>query len=343
MWMKSALDRGVEDRDVLTACIKFVVPKFKDKMNTPAEEINPSASWHPTGTPASWQPTSTRELSEQMHAAGPIRTIPQRSTNFHHVDPRRAPDFMVDIGEFESPQTTLAGPVGKYSSVLNLAASEQLSPEDSIADAQAVVAHFADAPNADVSFQHFTAPVLSECQCATLMDCVEALHADSHGPITVHGNVALNANEAVNVSDVLWELTGLLDARNVEKPAALISNQYSEIKLRRVQANGQCIPFHMDHSRRTLQVLLNRDGADYIGGNIVYTTQAGFKTPVRVAGSATVHDNTIPHGVTQMREDVRYSLFFLDNYAGQSQGLNSQRQPSPELSPMQACTRTCVP
>jgi hypothetical protein len=102
----------------------------------------------------------------------------------------------------------------------------------------------------------------------------------------------------------------------------------NQIKLRRVEAHGQCINFHLDHSLRTmqvrhcqpstvsciaavcvhgtvfasrfdslalaldLQVPLN-DETDYIGGRLVFACADGLHQPCRRAGSATIHDNTI--------------------------------------------------
>ena len=49
------------------------------------------------------------------------------------------------------------------------------------------------------------------------------------------------------------------------------------------------VNFHVDYSRRTLQVALNGDEA-YAGGRLVFATgHSGFMLPPRPAGSATVH------------------------------------------------------
>ena len=71
------------------------------------------------------------------------------------------------------------------------------------------------------------------------------------------------------------------------------------------------IPFHRDVSTRTLQVPLVGEEA-YVGGRLTFaTTQAGITTPRRPAGSYTLHDNTIAHGVTKLTSGVRYGLFLL--------------------------------
>jgi hypothetical protein len=43
----------------------------------------------------------------------------------------------------------------------------------------------------------------------------------------------------------------------------------------------------------------------------VFATGAGLSVPTRPAGSATVHDGNIAHGVTGLQAGTRYSLFAL--------------------------------
>ena len=92
------------------------------------------------------------------------------------------------------------------------------------------------------------------------------------------------------------------------------SGTVNEIKLRRVEADGgkRVINYHLDSARKTMQVALNGEG-EYEGGKLVYVTGDGFEQPRRPAGSATIHDNTIVHGVTQLVSGVRYGLFLLHN------------------------------
>jgi len=96
---------------------------------------------------------------------------------------------------------------------------------------------------------------------------------------------------------------------------------FRTIKLRRVAASsittggggsGAWVNFHVDYSRRTMQVALNSDEA-YQGGRLVFATgQRGFVVPRRPAGSATVHCGNLAHGVTALARGVRYGLFFCD-------------------------------
>jgi len=55
-----------------------------------------------------------------------------------------------------------------------------------------------------------------------------------------------------------------------------------------------------------MQVPLN-DEREYLGGRVVYATNAGFVRPKRCLGSYTLHDDEVPHGVTALTRGVRYS------------------------------------
>ena len=91
--------------------------------------------------------------------------------------------------------------------------------------------------------------------------------------------------------------------------------------LRRCWAHGECINFHRDHARRTMQVPLNDD---YEGGDLVFIAPARglqkegreegcleLARPYRPAGSATLHDWTSCHGVTTLASGTRCALFLL--------------------------------
>eukprot|EP00462_Mataza_sp_D1_P006685 CAMPEP_0175125652 /NCGR_PEP_ID=MMETSP0087-20121206/3427_1 /TAXON_ID=136419 /ORGANISM="Unknown Unknown, Strain D1" /LENGTH=273 /DNA_ID=CAMNT_0016407497 /DNA_START=166 /DNA_END=987 /DNA_ORIENTATION=+ len=87
----------------------------------------------------------------------------------------------------------------------------------------------------------------------------------------------------------------------------------TEIKLRRCEAHDQCIKFHLDTSLATMQIPLNSDRA-YQGARLVFACSDGLHYPDRPAGSCTIHDNSVVHGVTRMDSGVRYGLFFLCDY-----------------------------
>ena len=60
-----------------------------------------------------------------------------------------------------------------------------------------------------------------------------------------------------------------------------------------------------------LQLALNAD-SEYAGGRLDFATAAaGLQIPARPAGSATIHGDDVAHGVTEMQNGVRHSLFLL--------------------------------
>ena len=92
----------------------------------------------------------------------------------------------------------------------------------------------------------------------------------------------------------------------------LFKSNVDEIKIRRVESDktDKIIDFHLDHAYKTMQVSLNND-TEYKGGRLVYIMSDGIYRPPRKCGTITIHDNTIPHGVSVVEEGVRYGLFFL--------------------------------
>ena len=105
------------------------------------------------------------------------------------------------------------------------------------------------------------------------------------------------------------ELAELLDDRTVDALEDAFSGSYTTIKMRRASAVGRCINFHVDHSLRTMQVVLNQN---YAGGSLVFLSDGGqVSIPRRSLGSATIHDCSIVHGVSRIKDGVRFGLFFL--------------------------------
>mmetsp|Transcript_41292 Transcript_41292/g.97382 ORF Transcript_41292/g.97382 Transcript_41292/m.97382 type:complete len:394 (+) Transcript_41292:219-1400(+) len=100
--------------------------------------------------------------------------------------------------------------------------------------------------------------------------------------------------------------------------------------LRRVSpvVGGLCINFHTDVTKSTMQVALN-DEEDCSGGRLVFATDEGLLVPSRTAGSATLHDNTIAHGVSLHTRGVRYGLFFLESVPEVSEPGGPQEHASP--------------
>jgi len=118
-----------------------------------------------------------------------------------------------------------------------------------------------------------------------------------------------NKDFKLNISHA--DFSGLLGAETVRSLAEIFpGGDYNEIKLRRCCDYGKCINFHTDYALHTMQIPLNDDD-EYSGGRLVYLNSDGLHVPPRPAGSVTIHDNTIVHGVTLLEKGVRYGLFLL--------------------------------
>ena len=153
--------------------------------------------------------------------------------------------------------------------------------------------------------------------CARLISVLEHKRSKMHAsPVDLQVELTRAELRATIGSDTLATL------------CARFHEPFDRIKLRRVQAlrapadKGQhandetaapimCIGFHLDRtSVRTMQIPLN-DEASYAGGRLLFATGRGMLRPRRSAGSATIHDNTIAHGGTQMTRGGRYGLFLI--------------------------------
>jgi hypothetical protein len=83
-----------------------------------------------------------------------------------------------------------------------------------------------------------------------------------------------------------------------------------EIILRRSVTHNQCIPFHTDFARRTMQISLNSSVEDQ-GGKLLYLSESRCVLPKREVGTIMIHGDDMVHGVTEMLCGRRYGLFFL--------------------------------
>ena len=87
-----------------------------------------------------------------------------------------------------------------------------------------------------------------------------------------------------------------------------LADRVDEIVLRRSAAVGQCIKFHTDVDHKTFQLCLNDD---FDGGDLVFAADDKLVKPRRPAGSYTVHNDRVAHGVSTLERGARYALFFL--------------------------------
>jgi large subunit ribosomal protein L40e len=147
-----------------------------------------------------------------------------------------------------------------------------------------------------------TSSILTEIQRDSLMTFVDTRFANEGGGRTNDFRITLSRQE-------LTSIIGETATQSLEKH---FQSKYDTIRMRRVTASGkpegECVAFHTDFSRRTMQVCLN-DENNYEGGLLVYATSNGFVVPKRTAGSSTIHNYKSVHGVTSMTSGIRYSLF----------------------------------
>lgn len=142
------------------------------------------------------------------------------------------------------------------------------------------------------------AQALSEEQCEALMRYSDARHKEGIQDLKLELSVQ--------------ELAELVGENTVEALCLMFGHEVSEVKIRRVQPSDLCINFHLDHAVHTLQVPLNSQD-QYEGGRLVYVTEGGLVWPERGAGSVTIHDNTVVHGVSRHSGGRRYGLFLLSH------------------------------
>jgi ubiquitin len=123
--------------------------------------------------------------------------------------------------------------------------------------------------------------------------------------------------EALDIRLILTDeaLESLIGMAQLERLRTAFGSPYDTIKLRRVAATNQCVPFHCDYSKRTMQVALNAEH-EYGGGKLTFATADGFMQPARPRGSATTHVNSLVHGVSTLTHGVRYGLFLCDTKGG---------------------------
>jgi hypothetical protein len=123
----------------------------------------------------------------------------------------------------------------------------------------------------------------------------------------------------LNKNDILITLTKEellknLNSNSLEKIQNIFKNNIDTIKLRRVVAENKIINFHTDFSQKTMQIALNND-SEYKGGKITFINNDGtILQPERNAGSYTIHNAGIVHGVNKLENGVRYSLFLCDTH-----------------------------
>ena len=119
---------------------------------------------------------------------------------------------------------------------------------------------------------------------------------------------ALDFNELLTRREASSRL-GAKFCASLEALFAAHGGRVDAVALRRSAAVGQCIRFHADENLMTLQVCLNDD---FDGGDLVYLADdCALVKPRRPAGSYTVHNDRVVHGVSTLVRGVRYALLLL--------------------------------
>ncbi len=108
----------------------------------------------------------------------------------------------------------------------------------------------------------------------------------------------------------MCSLVNLIGQEAAHELSALFGGNYDEILIRRCQSHGNHINFHVDFSQKTLQVAVNGDD-EYVGGRLAYIKNGALEILDRPAGSITIHEGGIVHGVTELQSGIRYGLFLL--------------------------------
>lgn len=107
------------------------------------------------------------------------------------------------------------------------------------------------------------------------------------------------------------ELCNCIGNNTATRLSDIICSDFNKIILRRCLPQGLCISFHLDEFLQVMQVALNSD-EEYVGGRLVFATDDGLlHVPRRPAGSYTLHNNSVVHGVSKHETGLRYSLFFI--------------------------------
>ena len=113
------------------------------------------------------------------------------------------------------------------------------------------------------------------------------------------------------ITFTIEELSQHIGTENAHSLSKLVQDDFDKIILRRCAPEGLCIKFHLDVTRRVLQVALNDDD-EYIGGRLMFITGGGkLIVPKRIAGSFTSHNSFVVHGVSKHQAGLRYGLFFI--------------------------------
>jgi len=148
-----------------------------------------------------------------------------------------------------------------------------------------------------------TSAILNKTQCDSLMTFIDSRFAKEE---------ISTSNNDFRISLSRKDLTSIIGETTTRTLENAFGSMYNTIRMRKVTASGnpegECVAFHTDFSRRTMQISLNNEN-DYSGGLLLFATSKGFVAPKRTPGSYTIHNHKSVHGVTSITRGTRYSLF----------------------------------
>lgn len=159
-------------------------------------------------------------------------------------------------------------------------------------------------------------PVLSVEQCNAVIAMTQsrivdrvAFRNDASGDFVT--TVSESDLRQVIGADSLRAIVDLFERFGAPGAPNRICLRYTEARTNPVGPAHNCIDFHTDQSRKTMQVVLNGD-EEYDGARLIFATHDGFTSlPRRRPGAYSIHEWDMVHGVTALRAGARYALFFL--------------------------------
>ena len=154
-----------------------------------------------------------------------------------------------------------------------------------------------------------TSAILNKTQRDSLMTFIDSRFTkEEHST----GSRTTSSNNDFRISLSRKDLTSIIGEKTTRSLENAFCGMYDTIRMRKVTASGkpegECVAFHTDFSRRTMQISLNNEN-DYSGGLLLFATSKGFVAPKRTPGSYTIHNHKSVHGVTSITRGTRYSLF----------------------------------
>ena len=155
--------------------------------------------------------------------------------------------------------------------------------------------------------------ILNTTLCNKLKEYADTKYQESLDKIVCPDDINNGKNGDLKIDIDMHILETLIGKNTVKKMCQLFPGSIDKIIIRRCAAHKQWIKFHYDHfTSITMQVPLN-DESEYVGGKLVFVNgNCKISVPSRPAGSYTIHDDTILHGVSRLDSGVRYGLFFLE-------------------------------